>query len=98
MCTVCDPYADSLPVASLRELDEVAQMVSRGERAGDLDWLDGDAVVHGLDPFALAQAAAAAPRSALNGRWLCSACSRLFLLELNSRAVTGDLWRPLYGN
>jgi len=98
MCSVCDPYADSLPLGSPRQLTEVLAMVSRGERAGDLDWLDGDLVVHAGDATALAEASAASPRQALSGRYLCSACSRLFLLELNSRAVTGDLWRPLYGN
>jgi hypothetical protein len=97
MCERCDAYGDSLPITDAPMLDAVLDLVRSGQRLGDLEWLDGDT----LAAFAARSDRGAAPGldgARRTGRWLCSACSRMFLLELGSRQPTGDGWRPLYGN
>jgi len=98
MCERCDAYGDSLPAGDATVLRPILDLVRAAEAAGDLEWLDGE----NLADFSAAaaagfggQAPGAAPHT---GRWLCSACSRMFLLEIASRHLTGDGWRPLYGN
>jgi len=97
MCERCDAYGDSLPAHDAAMLKAILGMVRAAESAGDLEWLDGEnlAAFGSLAARAAGSPGAGAPRT---GRWLCSACSRMFLLELGSHHATGDGWRPLYGN
>jgi len=97
MCERCDAYGDSLPVTDAALLSALLRQVQSAERAGDLEWLDG-AGRAGLDAGSARFGAHGYCGAPLTLRWLCSACSRLFLLELGSRQPTGDGWRPLYGN
>jgi hypothetical protein len=98
MCARCDPYGDSLATTSLAQLELVVAMIRKAREQADLEWLDGDERARVGDAHALLQAARSHADRPLHGRWLCSECSRLFLLELNATTVSGDGWRPLYGN
>jgi hypothetical protein len=93
MCDACDRYADSLPVRAPADLDAVLAMARKAVADGDLELMDDDrafAARHGGEPL---------PRQRpVVGRWMCTQCSRMFLLEINSCHVASDGWRPLFGN
>lgn len=90
MCGRCDAYADQRPAGTDAALAAVLAMAHQAETAGDLEWLDGDA--------ALRTRPLPARAGAQRGRWICSECSRVFLLELGTSHPLGDGWRPLFGN
>lgn len=90
MCEACDGYADSITARTPGELDAILSLVRSAEREGHLEHLDGDAL-HAR------RAGDPVPKPVL-GRWVCSQCSRLFLLELGTCHLAGDGWRPLFGN
>jgi len=98
MCERCDAYGDSLPARDATMLTAILDMVRTAETAGDLEWLDGERLAAFVSPAATASGAHGPGDVPRTGRWLCSACSRMFLLELGSHHATGDGWRPLYGN
>ncbi len=83
-----------MPAASLEQLVALLERARSAEASGDLEWLDGGQELRGL------RAGMALPPGPgpLTCRWLCSGCSRVFLLELRSRHSLGDGWRPLFGN
>jgi hypothetical protein len=89
MCATCDDYADALPADTPERMVALAARARVAEADGDLEWLDGDQALRaGQHP----------PGGPGRARWMCSACSRLFLLEVGSCHVLGDGWRPLIGN
>lgn len=89
MCATCDAYADALPADTRARLSALAARARAAEADGDLEWLDGDAALRaGEQP----------PSGSGRSRWLCSACSRIFFLEVGSCHPLGDGWRPLFGN
>ncbi len=89
MCATCDDYADALPADTPARMAALAARAREAEALGDLEWLDGDEALRAGQP----------PHGGTaRGRWLCSACSRVFLLEVGASHVLGDGWRPLIGN
>ncbi len=93
MCDLCDRYADCIPTATPEQLDAVLATATTAVAAGDLEAMDGDRALDARIP------GSPLPRSRpITARWVCSACSRVFMLELNACHVAGDGWRPLFGN
>jgi hypothetical protein len=93
MCDTCDQYADSIPVKTPADLDAILATARKAVESGELELMDDDRVFaarHGGEPLPRARPVV--------GRWICSQCSRVFMLELNSCRVAGDGWRPLFGN
>jgi hypothetical protein len=93
MCETCDAYADSIATPTPAELDAVLKLARKAVDDGDLELMDHDrafAARHGGEPL---------PRERpVISRWMCTECSRMFLLEINSCHVGADGWRPLFGN
>ncbi|MBA3708106.1 MAG: hypothetical protein H0W83_04685 [Planctomycetes bacterium] len=93
MCERCDAYAETIRIASPGDLDAQLARAHAGVDEGALEAMDDDR--------ALSQRLPGAPlpkARPVKGTWVCTQCSRLFLLELNSCHLVGDGWRPLFGN
>jgi hypothetical protein len=92
MCEQCDVYAETVPVDSLVTHAKLLSRARKAEAEGVLEAMDAS---HPAEDFALDRTW---PTDELRHTWVCTRCSRLFLLEANTRHVSGDSWRPLFGN
>jgi hypothetical protein len=92
MCEQCDVFAETIQITSLVMHAKLLARARKAEAEGILEAMDAS---HPPEDFALDRTW---PTDELRHTWVCTKCSRLFLLEGNTRHVSGDSWRPLFGN
>ena len=92
MCDQCDVFAETIAVDSLVMHAKLLARARKAVAAGILEAMDSS---HPDETFGLDRTW---PTEELRHTWVCTRCSRLFLLEANTRHVSGDSWRPLFGN
>ncbi|MBA2482346.1 MAG: hypothetical protein H0V44_16910 [Planctomycetes bacterium] len=93
MCDLCEGFAETIRIASPADLDDLLSRTHSAVAAGTLEPMDADPALRARVP------GSPLPRSQpVKQTWVCTQCSRLFLLELNACHLAGDGWRPLFGN